>query len=282
MTINYLFYIVFALQVGLLSHYYPNKIRQRIQFILRHYPPATHPKLYPQSEAKLLAGQMLFKWVSFIILGLGIVLAAVMFFNLQQGATTTSKLAFVPLIFGLVQTLPYLLIELLNKRQLKLMRELNLQSTRKAELAPRHLFSFIAPFKVISAITLFVLCVLCILYFEDFIFTADLLVLLGAMLLSNGLFVVLTLKLLYGKKQDPHLSNADRAKGISANLNSFVFTSIIISVYFILNRSVDVYGLQSIEVIFNSLYWQFVVFLTTGNLLRNSSLNDVDFEVYRA
>lgn len=282
MLINYLFYIVFTMQVIMLSFYYPRKINERIRFVMRTYPPETHPKLYPQAGGQAHKNSQLFVWVSHLILGLGILLAAAMFFILEQAELSTSKLAQVPLMFGLVQAIPYLLIEVLTKRQINLMRELNQRSVRQADLTPRHLFQFIEPYKIYTAVLLFVLCVACMLYFEGFNLSADLVVLLLSMVLCNGLFVVLTLKLLFGKKQDPYQSDADRNRMITANLHAFTFTSIIVSVYFILNRSVDVFGLQHVEIIFNSLYWQFVVWLSTGTILRNNTLGQINFDVYRA
>lgn len=282
MFINYVFYLVFALQIVLLSYYYPKKISERMKQVMEKYPPATHPKLYPQSAAQQQSANNKFIWVSRVILSLGLILAALLFYALEQNITSTAKMALVPLVFGLVQAIPYLMIEIISSRHLKLMRQLNTKVTRQAELAPRQLFSFIEPYKVFSAVALFLLCIGSVAYFEQFKLTADLLVLLVTMLLSNGLFVVLTLKLLYGKKLDPYQSNADRSKIITASVNSFVFTSVLISVYLGLNRSVDVFGLQDIEIIFNSLYWQLVALMSTGSMLRNNAVDDLNFEVYRA
>ena len=282
MFINYVFYLVFALQIVLLSYYYPKKISARMKQVVEKYPPSTHPKLYPESAAQQQSANNKFIWASRVILGLGFILAAPLFYALQQNITSTAKMALVPLVFGLIQAIPYLMIEIISCRHLKLMRQMNTKVTRQAELAPRQLFSFIEPYKVFSAIVLFLVCIGSIAYFEQFKLTADLLVLLVSMLLSNGLFVVLTLRLLYGKKLDPYQSNADRSKIITASVNSFVFTSVLISVYLALNRSVDVFGLQDIEIIFNSLYWQLVAFMSTGSMLRNNAVADLNFEVYRA
>ena len=282
MFINYVFYLVFALQIVLLSYYYPKIISARMKQVVEKYPPSTHPKLYPESAAQQQSANNKFIWASRVILGLGFILAAPLFYALQQNITSTAKMALVPLVFGLIQAIPYLMIEIISCRHLKLMRQMNTKVTRQAELAPRQLFSFIEPYKVFSAVVLFLVCIGSIAYFEQFKLTADLLVLLVSMLLSNGLFVVLTLKLLYGKKLDPYQSNADRSKIITASVNSFVFTSVLISVYLALNRSVDVFGLQDIEIIFNSLYWQLVAFMSTGSMLRNNAVADLNFEVYRA
>jgi lysylphosphatidylglycerol synthetase-like protein (DUF2156 family) len=282
METNYLAYLVLLSQLILLSYYYPKKIADRIKQLLQDYPPSTYPKLYPQSEAKLLAGRRLFKWLNWGILLLGTLVLCLVIYTLEQELKTAGQLAFIPLVLGLIQAIPYALLELSNYQQLKVMRALNNQSRRQAELAPRNLFSFISPAKVFSAVVLFITCAVSMLYFENFNFSFDLIVLLSSMLLSNGLFVFVTINLLYGKKMDPHQSATDRAKMIRANLHSFVYTSILISVYFILNKSVDAFNWQHIEIIFNSLYWQFVIFLSTGTLLRGTRLDAINFEVYRA
>jgi hypothetical protein len=282
MDTNYLFYIVFLSQLLLLSYYYPKKIAKRITLLLQDFPPSTYQKLYPQSEASLRAGQQIFKWLNVAFLLIGSALLVLLIYLFELDLKTSSKLAFVPMAFGLLQGIPYFLLEVSNCKQLKLMRKLNTQTKRQADLAPRHLFSFISPVKVFSAVVLFITCVLSLLSFEHFILSSDLMVLLGSMLLSNGLFVFITIKLLYGKKLDPHQSSSDRAKVISANLNSFVYMSLLISIYFILNKSVDAFNWQSVEIILNSLYWQFVIFLSVGSLLRGTRANDINFEVYRA
>ncbi|WP_340679654.1 hypothetical protein, partial [Paraglaciecola sp.] len=199
-----------------------------------------------------------------------------------QELKTAGQLAFVPMLLGLIQAIPYVLLELFNFKQLKVMRVLNTQSKRQADLAPRSLFSFVSPVKVFSALVLFVTCVVSLLYFENFTLSNELMILLGSLLLSNGLFVFVTVNLLYGKKMDPHQSAGDRVKVIRTNLNSFVYTSILISVFFILNKSVDAFNWQHIEIIFNSLYWQLVISFSVGSLPRGTRLSEINFEVYRA
>lgn len=282
METNYLAYLVFLAQLILLSYYYPTKIAGRIKQLLQDYPASAYPKLYPQSETKLLAGQQLFKGLNWGILILGTLVLCVLIYTLEQELKTAGQLAFVPMLLGLIQAIPYVLLELFNFKQLKVMRELNTQSKRQADLAPRSLFSFVSPVKVFSALVLFVTCVVSLLYFENFTLSNELMILLGSLLLSNGLFVFVTVNLLYGKKMDPHQSAGDRVKVIRTNLNSFVYTSILISVFFILNKSVDAFNWQHIEIIFNSLYWQLVISFSVGSLPRGTRLSEINFEVYRA
>lgn len=282
METNCLVYLIFLSQIILISYYYPKKIGNRIKHMLHDYPASTHPKLYPQSEAKLLSGHTVFKWLNWAVLLVGSGVFAYVLYVIEQQQKSIAQLAFVPMAYGLIQAIPYVFLELSNFKQLKIMRELVKQTKRQAELTPRHLFDFIGPVKFFTAVLLFIICVISLLYFEHFTLTADLMVLLGSMILANGLFIFVTLHLLYGKKMDPHQSASDRAKVIRANLNSFVYTSILISVYFMLNKSVDAFNWQSLEIIFNSLYWQLVIILSTGSLLRGSSLQNINYDVYRA
>lgn len=282
MHTHYLVYGVFLSQLLLISYYYPKQIGQRIKQLLQNYPASQYPKLYPNSEAKFGAGNTVFQWLNVTMLLLGAVILALLVYLLEQNIKTAAQLSFLPLIFGLLQAIPYGYLELSNNKQLKVMREANTQTKRQAELAPRNLFSFISPTKVACAAVLFVVCVLSLLYFAQFTLSFDLMVLLGAMLLSNGLFVAITIKLLYGKKLDPYQSASDRARVIRANLQSFVYTSILISVFFILNKSVDAFNWHQAEIIFNSLFWLLVMTFSTGSLLSGSRLSDINFDVYRA
>ena len=48
MQTNILFIIIFFSQMLLLSYYLPGKIRNRIRYIFKTYPPSDFPKLYPK------------------------------------------------------------------------------------------------------------------------------------------------------------------------------------------------------------------------------------------
>ena len=282
MAIHYLFYVVFFMQIFLLSYYYPHKIVGRIKQLQKECPPSTHPKLYPANSSNGQLGNKAYQWLSFVVLLVGVILYFYIFFQMQKGLISLDNVDFVPLVFGLLQCVPYIVLELSSAKQLKLMRQANTQTKRQAELRPRHLFSYISPLKVIAAAGMFILCMFGMAYFEQFKLTPDLIVLFGSLFLAHALFIGVGTKLLVGQKSDPHQSPDDRVKVTTATLNTYIYTSLLISVYFLLNRSVDFFQWQDLEVIFNSAYFMLLGMFSMGSLLRKVQIRDINFDVYRA
>ncbi|GAC22304.1 hypothetical protein [Paraglaciecola arctica] len=281
MWIELIFYLAFVSQILLISCYYPKRILERMDFVFKHCPFETHKKLYPKGYEKTLEGKVTFKVLNRAILVIGVLLLTVFFVGTFNGTMQLNKINLLPMAYGLLQAIPFFIIEISALKQFKLMRNLNSATKRQADLNPRSLFNYVSPVRFYAAVIMFFVCSYIIFSFNDFEVSFDVAVLMGSMLLCNGLFVGLGYTLLHGKKLDPHQSPKDRHIMTTAAFHSYTSVSILVSVFFILNRSVDHYALDDWEALFNSLYWQVLMLVSTGAALKLTNLEKVNYDVYK-
>ena len=281
MWIELIFYLAFFSQILLISFYYPKKILNRMDYVLKNCPFETHEKLYPKGYEKTIEGKVTFKVLNFVTMAMGVLLLIAFFIATFNDSMQLSKINFVPMAYGMVQAIPFFLLEVSALKQLKLMRSRNSETKRQADLNPRSLFNYVSPVRFFAAVIMFFVCSYIIFSFNDFEISASIAVLLGSMLLCNGLFVGLGYVLLHGKKLDPHQSPEDRRISTTAVFHSYTSVSILVSVFFILNRSVEHYVLHDWEPLFNSLYWQVLMLLSTGAALKRTNLETVNYDVYK-
>ncbi len=281
MSVNILFYIVFLGQIFLVSYYFPKKITQRVSDLLDKFPASEYPKLYPQSVDKVVKGQITFKLLNKIILVVGLALLFVYGLMSADYDDNQKHAEGLPIFYGMLQFIPYILMEISGFKQFKLMKQSDQRTSRVAELQPRRLFDFISPLAFFSAVTLFIAYFLFDLYIHDFAFTIDMIPRFIAISLCNLLFIGLTLRNLYGKKLDPFQANKDRLRQISAATRSMVSISIIASLFLMVSAAVEVFDLEHFEVIFNSLYFQIIGIFGLGSTLQAMNLDEIDFDVYK-
>lgn len=281
MWIDLIFYIAFFSQILLISYHYPKRILSRMDYIFEHYPADQYTKLYPKGYEKTLEGKILYKLLNIIILMIGIIVFVTFIIANQQGNIELKDVDFLPFAYGMLQAIPFLILEVSAIKQFKLMRNQNDQTKRQAELSPRNLFNYISPVRFFSAVMMFFVCTLVMLSFNDFKVSTDIAVLISSMILCNGLFVGLGYVLLHGKKLDPHQSPEDRHKMTTVVFRNYTSVSILVSVFIIINRCEDYYSLDNWEPLLNTLYWQSIVLMTTGTMLKLTKLQEVNYEVYK-
>ncbi|MCF2949760.1 hypothetical protein L0668_16700 [Paraglaciecola aquimarina] len=281
MWIELLFFVVFFVQIILISYYYPKKIKQRMDYVFEHCPVESYGKMYPKGFESALKGKFTFSLVSNVILVLGLIVFVAASIFIFKGGAKLENFNFLPLAYGMLQGVPFFILELSGFKQFKQMREANHASKRTAELNPRSLFTFITPLKLASAVSACALCIYLILMFNDFIFNATVITLFVSLTLCNSLFLGLGYKIIHGKKLDPHQSAKDRHIATEVALGSFISVSIMVSIFFIFNQSVREYSLDIWEPMFNSIYWVLVMLLSTGQVLLRVKLHDIDFDVYK-
>lgn len=281
MWIETLFFIVFGTQIFLMSHYYPKRILNRMDYIFKHYPIETHAKLYPDGYEKALKGKIIFSLINSTILVLGIIILVALAVFIFEGGADIKKFNFVPMAFGMAQAIPLFILEISGFKAFKKMRNQNQDTTRSAELNPRGLLNFVSPIRLLMTISTLVICVFVMLTLSDFNIGEKEAILLGSMGLANALFIVLGYILIHGKKLDPHQSAADRHNATAVVITSYTSISMLISVFFIFNLSVDEFSLHAWEPMFNSLYWLSIMFLSTGSMLKHVNVEDINYDVYK-
>lgn len=282
------FYLVFLAQVFLISFYYPQKIRRRIEHIFANYPPATYPKLYPKSfhfdAAEAGRKGLRTYWylnMLMVLIGLGLIAAATL-----SGYSPDPKggdEAIVAAYFFL-QMVPYMLAELSAVKLHKLMRQMSARNVRKADLRPRRLLDFVSPASVAAAILLYAVWMGFYLYGQGFgtPWEANVYITLVVVTAGNLLFAGVVAWAMHGKKPDPHLARKDQAKRIEATVKIAVFASIAISISLIATDVVRMFELDIIEPVLTSIYVQFITIFGTGLALRTTRVQTIDFDVYKA
>ena len=282
---NLLFYIAFLGQIFLISYYIPGKIRQRMQYVCKHYPPEQYPKLYPQSIEKYEIGQSVYRIVNRVILMLGFVILFAIVFVVDHSTFADDGYIseFWPMAYGVIQFLPLSLLELSAFGQLKMMRKANMSSTRTAQLRPRRLFDFASPRLFGLTIVMYLAAIVIDLYVHDFAvdWTHDTIQRAIVLSVTNLLLVALGAWLLHGKRLNPHQSVEDRLRHIRLSLSSFLYISIAMSVFFMLQAVDDVYDMDFLNATLLSVYFQVIVLLSIGHVLRSQRVEDMNFDVYK-
>ena len=282
MSINILFYVLFMSQIILISYYYPKQIIKRIDGVLKKFPPQSYPKLYPESVEKVIAAKTRYQLLNQIIIVIGLVLMTihvVMSLDYEGNQKVAEGL---PLMFGMVQFFPFMLLEASGFRQFKLMRKANKSTSRSANLTPRHLFNYVSPLSVISAVVFIFTYVFFDLYINDFVITSDFIIKVITLCLVHTLFIGLAIWHLTGKRLDPHQAVKDRSNQTEFSLQSMVTVSIFLSLFLMANSAVDVYQLYNLEIIINTIYFQVIAFFGIGGMLRTIRLDKINFDVYKA
>ena len=282
---NLLFFVAFLGQIFLISYYIPGKILKRMQYVYEHFPPEQYPKLYPQSIEKYMIGLWVFKIANRVIVLIGFVILLAVIFVVDHSTFADDGYIseFWPMAYGAIQFLPAIFLELSAFGQLKLMRKANTSTTRTAQLRPRRLFDFISPQLFGITIVMYLAAIVVDLYVHEFAvnWTHDTVqrgIVLSA---TNLLLVALGAWLLYGQRLNPHQSIEDRSKQNRASLGSFLYISIAMSVFFIVQAVDDVYDMDFLGATLLSVYFQVIVIISMGLPLRSQCVENMNFDVYK-
>ena len=282
-----LFYAVFLSQIFLISIYFPMKIRSRILYVIKNYPPKEYPKLYPKpydfyAEKAAKSGLSTYRNINLFIAAIGL---GILVWALASGYSPHplgGDEIFV-MLYLLLQVAPILYAEIRTFKLYWGMREANVGGSRKAELNPRNLFDFISPAFVALAVLLYAGFI--VFYLYDKGFTApwewEVYVTIAGITGMNLLFAGMIAKHLVGKKLNPHQAHKDRLRQIETIVKIGIFASIAASVFLILTSLVDKYELEVFDPVLTSLYFQIITFFGLGLEFRTVKVETVDFSVYK-
>jgi len=279
---NILFYFVFLSQILLISFYYPGQILNRISYVLKTFPPSEYPKLYPKNNNYYKTGLQVFKVLNIIILTIGLMLLIVI--GLWDSSSDGMVSEAIPVVYFFIQMVPLVLMELSGFAYFKMMRKADERTTRKAQLQPRRLFDYVSPAVVAVAIFMFIACIAFFYSINQFRIHPgnDTFIITITLILSNFLFAGIIFWNLYGKKLDPYQDGKDRQKQVKLTVKSLVFVSIVASAFLITFKAINEFNLDYFEPVFMSLYFQFIIFIGLGYMLRKQHIEDINFEVYKA
>lgn len=283
MIANNVFYVVFLSQILLISYYYPKEVLSRINRMVDTFPPSRYPKLYPDSIEMVQKGQRDYQILNHVILAIGFALMFAYGFLSAEYEVDQEHAEGLPIFFGAVQFLPFVLMEISGAKQFKLMRAANVRSTRVAQLHPRRLFDFVSPIIFVLAVVMFIAYILIELYTPQFRFQLDkdTILKVSVMTVTNLLFGLIIIWSLSGKKLDPHQAHDDRMRQIGFTLRAIVFVSLAASIFSIVTIVMGVNNWGRFEIIINSIYFQLIAVLAIGYPLRALRLEEIDFSEYR-
>lgn len=280
-----LFYIAFLGQIFLISWYFPRKVLTRVRYVMETYPPERYPKLYPQSIERYRIGQAIFSAANRIVVAIGFGIMFLVMFVIDHSTFADDGYIseFWPMLYGLIQFVPLVSLEISEFGQMKLMRKANVTSTRTADLRPRRLFDHVTPQLFGLAVAAVLAAVLFDLYLHGFDVSLghDSVVRALVLVATNAMLATLGAWLLYGKKLNPHQSAEDRSRHVRSSLTSFAYCSIAMSIFFMTQAADQVYDIDYLDAALLSLYFQAIVALSLGHLLRSQPLDEINFDVYK-
>lgn len=283
---EHIFFLAFLGQIFWISIYYPEKLLTRVNYVLDRYPPSEYPRLYPKSVAYYRIAMWLFKWTTRSIAALGLLIFIALLFVVDHSTFADDGYIseFWPMVYAAIQFLPILVLELAEAGQFKLMRHNHSASVRKADLRRRRLFDFLSPKKLTLVVFLFLTAIFFDLHVHDYVIDLGHDSMQRALVLTatNLFFVLVGILILFGKKKDPFQAPQDRARQINAELGPLCWTSMALSLFFIIAAADDVYAMDQYDALIMSLYFQVLIVFSIGTMLRNYKVEDINFEVYRA
>jgi hypothetical protein len=270
----YLFYIVFLSQILLISFYYPRKMHKRMRYVFDTYPPKAYPKMYPKPVEFYEKGRNNYRNINFLILFAGLLILAALMGNQHDGDLHNA----IAMGYFVAQMLPVMLLDLLSLRELKLMRNSESRTTRKADLQRRHFFDFVSPTLFSIAVITYIAFVFLIVYLNQFgyewfggywnIF---------GMTIMNIFFASLLLWHMYGKKLNPHQAHEDRVRQIKSIAKIMLYTSIVATVFISVEISLSALEVRHLLPVFLSMYFQLLAIIG----LQAYRIDDTNFDVYK-
>jgi len=278
MWADHVFYILILSQIILVSHYLPGRLMAQVKEILRRYPQSEFPRLYPVPLETLEANIKTYSRMNCAVMLLGLVMLSHAVFTSSRELLGWDNNGVQSLYFFL-QYLPLILVGRLSFRYLKLMKQQNSASTRKAWLNPRRLLDYISPFILACAMACYLIYVGIVLYFIQFPFDGFAGVInILVVTLINMLFALQIYRHIYGKRHNPLESDADRIRGTRIFVKLLVVGSIGISIYLSMSLIMAALDLRQIQDMVFSVYCQLLTVITFYSI----NFRSVNFDVYRA
>lgn len=275
MTGNTLFNLAFLSQIILISALLPRTLFKRACHLLKTYPAAEYPRLYPKGPGSYERGLN-----RFVGLNAAIFLVGMFFWVTFNLDATRDDYAGVAWGVFMLQSVPFVLLEVFTFRTWKLMREADARTTRKAELRPRRLtdaFSYLQTGLVASVFIAFCLFVNHINQFGYPWFGGWLNVIIIGM--GNLLLAGIVLWNLFGRKRDPYMEERDRLRRIRQMARQFVLVSVAVTVYATVTITLQAYELREFKQLAMTLYAQLLALGCYFTIYADQGIN---FEVYRA
>jgi MFS family permease len=246
----------------------------RIHTIFGNYPPSEFPKLYPESIEKYKKAAKRYQVINHLIIGLGLGLILWFYVTPRTGEWDQA----IVFWYFMIQFLPNLGLELWTMKYHKAMRLLNQDAQKEAVLQPRRLTDFVSKELLGTAAVIFVIFVGFIAYVDQFDYPwfggyLNVLIVSGVYLFFGSIIY----RAMYGKVKNPHQSYEDRKVDLQLLINQMFSIAIALTLYAMLQISLQAFGLDAFKAITISLYFHVIGFLA----MQWSRLDFINFDVYK-
>ncbi len=274
MTAQTLFFVAFAGQILLVSVLFPRTIVRRMTHVFEHYPPSTHPRLYPRPLEYYEGKRAAYRAVNYFIAAIGIAIFAALL-TMDYDRKLFGNASF---FYFLLQMAPMLWIEHTLRAELKRMREVDTRSTRFAELNPRRLFDVMSPALFWSVVLVYVGFWVFVTWFRQFDYPWFGGYQNNAIVTAMNVFFAAVLGWqMYGKKLNPHLASEDRMRHTRRIALLLGLVSIAATLYAVMTILLSAAEYREFQPFARSLYFQVITFMS----FQVYSLDNSNFDVYR-
>jgi hypothetical protein len=285
------FYAVYLSQILLISLYFPSRVLRRARVLIEAYPPSEYPKLYPVPRATIERLLRFYRDLNLGLLVLGLALLAAAW---KTGYTLDSVLrpgdAYPirnPFRFAMGYTaLQWLSLMLFGYWEIRYFKRMRAAArVRTAELKARRLLDFVSPALLAIAVAMYVgAAVLLLVLWERFLNRHEFVItyLFTVTTICNIGLAGCLVWMLYGRKQNPHQTHADRARMIRVGWQRMLVASMLMSVFVGTISALFAFRLFAYTPLVASLFVQVTVVISMGMFFVTFRFGQDSFEVYRA
>lgn len=286
-----LFCFVFLSQVLLISWFYPRRVIGNARYVLRNFPPSTHPKLYPYPPEYFERWQRNIARFNLVMVVAGLLIIGLILGALVGGwdsgifASTRKKdwVEFIVVPFFLVQFVAGLVyINSSRCKILQAMAKAPAPRVRTTELRRRRLVDFVSPTQLVVAALTNVAFIAFVLYdyrrFElPWFKTAGVIASVAFVLLVFSVSIGIALR---APKPDPYQAHQDRSNMIGQVVKQALAFSIAYPVLLTVWLTIRIFDPDLLEPVIASLYCQGIALALLWPSYSHR-VDEVDFDVYR-
>ena len=245
--------------------------------MVKDYPPAQYPKLYPMSLTDMQQNMIQFRVFNGVVLFVGLAILTHAYWTGQKELLAWDTQGTLTVYF-LLQLVPFMLMGIKGMKYLQMMRQIDDSSRRTAALQPRKLTDYVSVSLLwLTAISALIM-VLTIIYmhyhpFQGFAGLWNLLYMGGL----NLFFFVMIFFQIRGKKTDPHQSNHDRSAQIRLISQVLVIGWLAANLFMTTNMWMSWANLHELKDAVQSVYFTFIILLMS----QTSTFEPKDYSVYQ-
>lgn len=285
-----LFCLVFSSQVLLISWLYARRVISRGRYVLQHFPPSTHPKLYPQPLEYYRRRLRQFARLNgaLVIAGLLVAFGLILATALDEGgggvgtpARSRQWDAMIVTPFFIVQVFASVYLDLASLKHHRAMAKAPPPRVRTTELRRRRLFDYVSPAMLMVAALTYVAFITFVLYYRRFDFpwftAAGNIAAVTALMLLFSAVVAMSL---LAPRPDPYQAQKDRRHWVELVVKQALAACIGFPVLITANLVAKLFDSGRLEPVITSLFCQGVA-VTLLWPFYNHRVEAVDFDVYR-